>query len=80
LYDIYWLLVGTVWTVGVYECWCGCETWFIAVREEHKVREFENKVLKIIFGSKKAQATEGCGKQDKKGLRNLYSPPNISIS
>jgi hypothetical protein len=30
----------------------GCETWSLSVREEHKLRVFENRVLRRIFGSK----------------------------
>jgi hypothetical protein len=28
---------------------CGCETWFLMLREEHKLRVFENRVLRRIF-------------------------------
>jgi hypothetical protein len=28
----------------------GCETWFLTLREEHKLKVFENKVLRRIFG------------------------------
>jgi hypothetical protein len=37
----------------------GCETWFLILREERrtKVRVFENRVLRRIFGSKKVGAT-----------------------
>ena len=31
----------------------GCETWSLALREEHGLRVFENKVLRKIFGTKK---------------------------
>jgi hypothetical protein len=31
----------------------GCETWSLTVREEHKVRVFENRVLRRIFGQKR---------------------------
>jgi hypothetical protein len=31
----------------------GCEIWSLTLREEHKVRVFENRVLKRIFGSKR---------------------------
>jgi hypothetical protein len=31
----------------------GCETWFLTVREEHKLRVFKNRVLRRIFGPKK---------------------------
>jgi hypothetical protein len=30
----------------------GCETWSLTVREEHKQRVFENRVLRRIFGPK----------------------------
>jgi hypothetical protein len=28
----------------------GCETWSITIREEHRMRVFENRVLRRIFG------------------------------
>jgi hypothetical protein len=31
----------------------GCETWSLAVREEHKLRVFENRVLRRIFEPKR---------------------------
>jgi hypothetical protein len=31
----------------------GCKTWSLTVREEHKLRVFENKVLRTIFGPKR---------------------------
>jgi hypothetical protein len=31
----------------------GCETWSLTVREEHKLRVFENRVLRRIFGPKR---------------------------
>jgi hypothetical protein len=27
----------------------GCETWFLTLREEHRLRVFENRVLRRIF-------------------------------
>jgi hypothetical protein len=38
---------------------CGCETWSLTVREEHKLRVFENRVLRRIFGSKRDGVTGG---------------------
>ena len=35
----------------------GCETWSLALREEHRLRVFENKVLRKIFGAKKDEIT-----------------------
>jgi hypothetical protein len=31
----------------------GCETWSLTVREEYKLRVFENRVLRRIFGPKR---------------------------
>jgi hypothetical protein len=35
----------------------GCETWSLILREEHRLRVFENRALKKIFGPKKAEVT-----------------------
>jgi hypothetical protein len=37
----------------------GCETWSLTVREEYKLEVFENRVLRRIFGSKRAGVTGG---------------------
>jgi hypothetical protein len=37
----------------------GCETWSLKVREEHKLRAFENRVLRRIFGPKKDEWSDG---------------------
>jgi hypothetical protein len=31
----------------------GCETWTLTLREEHRLRVFENRVLRRIFGPKR---------------------------
>jgi hypothetical protein len=54
----------------------GCETWSLTIREEHKLRVFENKVLRI-FGPKRDGVTGGWRKLHKKELHNLYSSPSI---
>jgi hypothetical protein len=35
----------------------GCETWSLTLREEHKLRVFENRILRRIFGPKKDEVT-----------------------
>jgi hypothetical protein len=35
----------------------GCETWSLTLREEHRLREFENRVLRRIFGPKRDEVT-----------------------
>jgi hypothetical protein len=36
----------------------GCETWSVTLREEHRLRVFENRVLRRIFGPKRDEVTE----------------------
>jgi hypothetical protein len=34
-----------------------CESWFLTLREEHRLGEFENRVLRRIFGPKRDEVT-----------------------
>ena len=36
----------------------GCETWSLTLREEHRLRVFQNRVLRRIFGPKKDREEE----------------------
>ena len=55
----------------------GCETWSPTLREERRLRVFENRVLKSIFGSKRGEVTRKCGKLNNEELNDLYPSPNI---
>jgi len=55
----------------------GCETWSLTLREERKLRVFENRVLKRVFGSKRDKVTGEWIKLHNEELRDLYSLPNI---
>jgi hypothetical protein len=55
----------------------GCETWSLTLRKEHKLRAFENRVLRRIFGPKKDGVTGGWRKLHNEELHNLYSWPSI---
>jgi hypothetical protein len=35
----------------------GCETWSLTLREEHRLRVFENRMLRRIFGLKRVEVT-----------------------
>jgi hypothetical protein len=35
----------------------GCESWSLILREEHRLRVFENRVLKKIFGPTRDEVT-----------------------
>jgi hypothetical protein len=54
-----------------------CETWSLTLRQEHKLRVFENRVLRRISGPKKDEVTFGWRKVHNEELHNLYSSPSI---
>jgi hypothetical protein len=37
----------------------GCETWSLTLGEEHRLRVFENRVLRMIFGPKREEDGSG---------------------
>jgi hypothetical protein len=53
----------------------GCETWYLTVREKHKLRVFEKRVLRRIFWPRRDGVTGGWRKLHKDELHNLYSSP-----
>jgi hypothetical protein len=55
----------------------GCETWSLTVREGHRLRVFENRVLRKIFGPRRDEVTREWRKLHNEELHNLYSSPNI---
>jgi hypothetical protein len=55
----------------------GCETRSLTVREEHKLRVFENRVPRRIFGPKRNGVMGGRRKPYNGELHNLYSSPRI---
>jgi hypothetical protein len=55
----------------------GCEIWFLALREEHILRVFENRVLRRIFGPKRSKVTGEWRKQHNEELHDLYPSPDI---
>jgi hypothetical protein len=55
----------------------GCETWSLTLREEHRLRVFENRVLRRIFGPTRDEVTGEWRKLHNEELHNLYSSPDI---
>jgi hypothetical protein len=54
-----------------------CETWSLTLREEHRLRVFENRVLRRMFGPKKDEVTGEWIKLHNKELHDLYFSPSI---
>ncbi|PNF20437.1 hypothetical protein B7P43_G08118 [Cryptotermes secundus] len=55
----------------------GCETWSLTLREEHRLRVFENRLLRRIFRRKRDEVTGGWREMHNEELHNLYSSPSI---
>jgi hypothetical protein len=55
----------------------GCETWSLKLRGKHRLRVFENRVLRRIFGPKRDEVTGGWRKLHNEELHNLYSSPSV---
>jgi hypothetical protein len=53
----------------------GCETWSFTLREEHRLKVFENRVLRRIFGPEREE--DGSWRKLHNELHSLYSSPNI---
>jgi hypothetical protein len=63
----------TIFPVVLY----GCETWSLILREEHKLKVFENRLLRSIFELKRDEVTGGWRKLHNKELHNLHSSPSV---
>jgi hypothetical protein len=57
--------------------WYGCKTWSLILREEHRLRVFENRMLRRIFWPKRDDVTGERRKLHNDELHDLYSSPNI---
>jgi hypothetical protein len=57
----------------------GCETWSLTLREEHRLRVFENRMLMRIFRAKRDEMVGGWRKLRNEELHNWYSPPSIRM-
>jgi hypothetical protein len=57
----------------------GCETWSVTLREEHRLRVFENRVLRGIFGTKRDEVTGEWRRLHNEELYDLFSPNIIRV-
>jgi hypothetical protein len=55
----------------------GCETWSLTLREERRLRVFENRALRRIFGPNRDEVTGEWKKLHIEELNDLYCTPNI---
>jgi hypothetical protein len=55
----------------------GCETWSLTLREGHRPRVFENRVLRRIFSPTSDEVAEDWRKLHNEELHKFYSSPSI---
>jgi hypothetical protein len=55
----------------------GCETWSVTLREEHRLRMLENRMLRRVFELKRDEVTGSWRKLHNEKLHNLYSLPSL---
>jgi hypothetical protein len=55
----------------------GVKLWSLTLREERRLRVFENRVLKRIFGPNRDDVTGECRKIHNEELNNLDASPSI---
>jgi hypothetical protein len=62
-----------IFPVVLYEC----DTWSLKLREERRLRVFENGVLRRVFGPKRDEVTGEWRKLPDEELNDLYCSPNV---
>ena len=70
LYRIYRIIILSVLLYG-------CETWSLTLREERRLRVFENRGLRRIFGPKRNEVRGEWKKLHNEELNDLYCSPNV---
>jgi hypothetical protein len=71
-----WLKIKIYKTVILPVVLYGCETWSLTLREQHRLRVSENRVLRRIYGPKREE-NGWRRKLHNEELHSLYSSPNI---
>ena len=71
------LKIKTYRTIILHVVLYGCETWSLTLKEERRLRGFDNRVLRTIFRPKREEIIRECRKLHNEELNDLYSSPNI---
>jgi hypothetical protein len=57
----------------------GCGTWSLTLQKEHRLKVFENRVLREIFGPKRDEVTGEWRRLHDKEIYGLFCLPNIIL-
>ena len=74
---LFWIIGKIYRTIILPVVLYGCETWSLTLREERRLRVFENRVFRRVFGPKRDEVTGEWRKLHNEELSDLYSLPNI---
>jgi hypothetical protein len=55
----------------------GCKTWSLILKRKHRLKTFEKRKLRNIFGPKRDERTDGWRMLHNQELHNLYPSPDI---
>ena len=76
-FEVLWFSMKIYRTIILPVVLYGCETWSLKLREERRLRVFENRVLRRVFGPKRDEVTGEWRELHNVELSDLYSLPNI---
>jgi len=66
-----------IFNVIEYYVLCWCEAWSLTLREERRLRVFENRVLRGMCVRERDEVIRECRKLHNEELNDLYSSPKI---
>ena len=75
--NIYFNRIKIYRTINSPVVFYGCETWSLTLREERKLRVFENMVLRRIFGPRRDEVTGEWRRLHNEELNDLYTSTKI---
>jgi hypothetical protein len=70
-------MYGLKYTIILPSVLCGCETWYFTLRAEHRLRVFENNVMRRIYGPKREEVVGSWRRLHNEELHNIYASRNI---
>jgi hypothetical protein len=64
---------------NIYNFACWFETWWLTLREQHRLRVFENRVLKRIFGPRRDEVTGSGENHIMRSLMICTAHPKVKV-